>query len=132
MTAPVGSGQARVLLVDDDEAVRRFAARVLTRAGYRVTAVDDGESAAALVDAGEFDLLVTDVVLPAMSGFELVRAVGKRWPGTACLLITGYASGESPADEVGETPLVAKPFTAEELLHAAAAALQARGRGVPR
>ena len=130
-TAPAGPERARVLLVDDDEAVRRLTARVLVQAGYLVTEVDDGESAVARAGAGEFDLLVTDVVLPAMSGFELVREVGKRWPALPCLLITGYAGTETPADDVGETPLVTKPFTPEELLRAVADALRAGARGAP-
>jgi two-component system cell cycle sensor histidine kinase/response regulator CckA len=123
---PVDVAPARVLLVDDDAAVRRFAARVLAEGGYDVIAVSDGATALERADrSGGFDLLVTDVVLSAMSGFQLVRTMGERWPGMPCLLITGYAGDETPAIDVGATPMVTKPFTAEELLRAVASALQA-------
>ena len=116
----------RVLLVDDDDQVRVFAARALSQSGYLVTEVPDGESAIRLIEAnGVFDLLITDVELPAMSGAAVVRAVRDRWPEMACLLITGFAEAHSLDFEIGNTMLVPKPFTQEELVRASAGALQA-------
>ncbi len=116
--------RARVLLVDDDEQVRRFAARVLTQSGYQVTEVPDGESAIGQVEAsGAFDLLITDVELPVMSGAAVVRTAQDRWPLMACLLITGYAEADS-LDLEADTMLVPKPFAPEDLLRAAAEALR--------
>ena len=116
----------RVLLVDDDDQVRVFAARVLSQSGYVVTEVPDGESAIRLIEEnGVFDLLITDVELPAMSGAAVVRTVRDRWPEMACLLITGFAEASSLDFEIGSTMLVPKPFTQEELIRASAGALQA-------
>ena len=116
--------RARVLLVDDDEQVRRFAARVLTKSGYRVTEVPDGESAIRRIETGAaFDLLVTDVALPAMSGADVVRTVRDRWPHMACLLVTGYAEAHS-LDVQADTMLVPKPFAPEDLLRAVTGALR--------
>ena len=114
-----------MLLVDDDDQVRHFAAGVLTKRGYRVTEVRDGESAIREVEAnGGFDLLITDVELPAMSGAEVVRTARDRWPLMACLLITGFAEAHSLDAEISNTMLVPKPFTSEDLVRAAAGALQ--------
>lgn len=128
-----GPEPGRVLLVDDDEQVRRFAARVLSENGYGVTEVPDGESAIRQIETvGAFDLLVTDVQLPAMSGAAVVREVRERWPAMACLLITGFAEAHSLDVDVGDTMLVPKPFAPEDLLRAAAGALQrARSVGPP-
>ena len=117
----------RVLLVDDDDQVRRLHRRVCCRrAATLVTEVPDGESAIRSIEAnGAFDLLITDVELPAMSGAAVVRAVRDRWPEMACLLITGFAEAHSLDFEIGNTMLVPKPFTQEELVRASAGALQA-------
>ncbi|MEJ7583590.1 MAG: ATP-binding protein [Acidimicrobiales bacterium] len=130
--APHDRQPARVLLVDDDDQVRRFATSVLGQ-GYVVTAVGDGESAIRRAETdGAFDLVISDVVLPAMSGFDVVRTMLARWPLTPCVLITGYARSDALETDLATTTLVHKPFTPEELLRAAAAALRREDQGSKR
>jgi CheY-like chemotaxis protein len=82
----------RVLIVDDEESVRTFAARVLDRAGYQTRVASDGPEALAIVEAGgPFDLLLADVVMPEMNGDELARRLLKREPDLKVLYFTGYS-----------------------------------------
>jgi signal transduction histidine kinase/CheY-like chemotaxis protein len=116
--------RARVLLVDDDELIRRYASQVLIGAGFEVAAVGDAESALAeMANDGDFDLLVSDVVLPAMNGFELARQVGARWPRTARLLMTGYAGTDTGNTGLEDVAVLAKPFAGDDLVRAAGDAL---------
>lgn len=81
-----------VLVVDDEEAILRFVERVLRDAGYRTSTAGDG--AAALETAarmGDFDILVTDVMMPAMNGDELARRLREQRPELKVLYLTGYA-----------------------------------------
>lgn len=112
-----------ILLVDDDELVRRFAEKALRDAGFDVTAVADAAEALAAADrataqGGQLDLLLSDVVLPGTSGPELARAFAARWPATAVLLMTGFAP-EATAGGIDAMPVLKKPFSAEELAAAA-------------
>ncbi len=114
---------ARVLLVDDEEIVRSATAEMLRDIGYHVVEAASGSQALAAVRAGaEIDVLVTDYMMPGMSGAALIgelRSTGRRLPA---LLITGYAAtGE---DVPGDVPRLAKPFRqvdlaarVDELLH---------------
>jgi CheY-like chemotaxis protein len=124
---PIGSHSARVLLVDDDDQVRRFASDVLTGAGYEVVAVGDAEVARRELANGPFGIVVSDVVLPGASGIELARTVRMHWPEVATVLITGFAGGQ-PLEraDLGGTPVVTKPFTPEALQRAVASALRSR------
>src|SRR4051812_3961238 len=122
---PVGSETARVLLVDDDVQVRRFARDVLTGGGYEVVSVADAEAARRALASDPFRLVVSDIVLPGTSGVELARTVRMQWPEVATVLITGFAGGQSvETADLGGTPVVTKPFTPEALLRAAATALR--------
>jgi CheY-like chemotaxis protein len=105
-----GAGE-RVLLVDDDDAVRRVAARILREAGY--TADEAAAPSAAIARASDgVDLLVTDVILPEMSGRELAARMREMRPDLPVLFVSGHAPG--PAEE--DPALLAKPFTPEVLL----------------
>ena len=93
---------------------------VLGANGYRVTPAADGQEALQLL-AGHpegFDLLLTDVVMPGMSGFELAERLTRRWPETAVLHMSGYANAQhaSDGDSQAGQPLLHKPFTPADLL----------------
>ena len=105
-----GNGE-RVLVVDDDDSVRRVAARILREAGY--SADEAALPSAAMSSAAEgVDLLVTDVVLPEMSGRELASRMREMYPDLPVLFVSGHAPG--PAEE--DPALLAKPFTPDVLL----------------
>lgn len=94
MPAPQRRGS--VLVVDDYPLVRQTVCQILTKAGYKATAMESAEGALAwLQDGGQCDLLVTDQTMPGMSGYELIDAVGKLMPDLPTLLMTGY-------DQVGD------------------------------
>jgi PAS domain S-box-containing protein len=102
-----------VLLVDDEELVRASTSYMLADLGYRVIEAASGEEALQLLDAGQaFDLLVTDHLMPGISGTDLARVVRTSRPGTAVLLVSGYAelAGLDP-----DLPRLAKPFRKSEL-----------------
>lgn len=117
---PAGNlgGDERILVVEDESSLRAIARDILGTAGYRVTVVEDGLAALALLgdEAGTtipFDLLVTDVVMPRLGGPELVQRLRARGVQTPVLFLSGYPLRESlPA---GMRPL-AKPFAPRQLL----------------
>ncbi len=114
------SGTETVLLVEDEEAVRNLAERILFRAGYLVLTAADGNEALALSDglSGEIHLLLTDVVMPKMGGKDLADRLVARRPALKVLYMSGY-SGEMIANfGVMETDrrFIGKPFSGPDLL----------------
>jgi two-component system, cell cycle sensor histidine kinase and response regulator CckA len=130
--SPVATGREQVLLVEDDEAIRSLATRVLQRGGYHVTVAEDGESAAEQLrargasGASPFALVVSDVVMPRGGGARVLDAMRQHAPATRLLWVTGYP-GLDPRDGAAhapsDAPLVQKPWTATELLQQVRAAI---------
>jgi len=93
--------------------VRASTAEMLSDLGYLVQEAASAENAMRLVDEGARpDLLVTDHLMPGMSGVELARILKERVPGLRCLVISGYAEGEGLAPDL---PRLAKPFRRDDL-----------------
>jgi len=116
--APAGGSEA-VLLVEDERAVRELVATALRERGYHVVEAADGEEALRLAaDAHEpIDLLVTDVVMPAMGGPELARRLGASRPGLRVLFVSGHG-GDAVTAHDREAAFLQKPFGAEALARA--------------
>jgi two-component system, cell cycle sensor histidine kinase and response regulator CckA len=118
---------SRVLVVDDDEGIRRFAARALSQSGYEVETASDGAEAIRMVEAqARFDLFVIDVMMPVMRGDELARRLHDRDPYSKVLYFTGYADqflALRPKLRENEAVLV-KPVTVKELLEAVSLRIQ--------
>ena len=108
-------GKARVLVVDDESAICELTRRLLSRHGYDVHVAGSGTEALGLLDlAGPFDLLLTDVVMPGMSGPELAAAATAAHDGLRVQLMSGYAA---PLRDHGATDdVLDKPFTEHALL----------------
>jgi CheY-like chemotaxis protein len=107
-----------ILLVEDEEAVRRFTKRVLERDGYRVLDTATPEEALECAQGGErLSLLLTDVVMPRMSGGQLAVRLKKLHPNLPVLYMSGYPSKVAMPDGSVDpsTPLISKPFTAAQL-----------------
>jgi two-component system cell cycle sensor histidine kinase/response regulator CckA len=107
------SAGGKVLLVEDEDMVRAVAERALSRAGYTVTACANGEEGlAAITDGGEFDIVVSDVVMPGMDGPAMVRAIRARMPKMPVLFMSGYAEEQLRRDiDIPEMHFIAKPFS---------------------
>ncbi len=116
---PAGGGE-RILVVEDEDAVRTLTERILTRAGYEVSAVGRGREALGLLDNGgpPYDLLLTDVVMPEMRGVELVKAAHAIAPELPVLMMSGYTTPMIDEDRriVEQVPLLEKPFSGSALL----------------
>jgi signal transduction histidine kinase/CheY-like chemotaxis protein len=112
-------GTETVLLVEDDPPVRDFVRRVLEGLGYQVVEADGPHEALRLVEraGARVDLLVTDVIMPHMSGPDLARQLSGRWPGLAVLFISGNPRDALGPPMTGTAPLW-KPFTPLELARA--------------
>jgi two-component system cell cycle sensor histidine kinase/response regulator CckA len=80
-----------ILVVDDEESILRYADRVLSGAGYRTTLAGDGADAVRIARANRIDLLLTDVMMPEMTGHELARRLRQDTPGLKVLYMTGYS-----------------------------------------
>ncbi|HKU36528.1 MAG TPA: ATP-binding protein, partial [Polyangiales bacterium] len=116
--APAANSGKTVLVVDDDEAVRRMVVRTLERGGFGVVAAHDGESALELVNARDvaFDMVVTDMCMPGIDGAELARRLLERHPTMKVLFLSGDESGELDQPGIGEIDFLHKPFLPDELL----------------
>jgi CheY-like chemotaxis protein len=123
---PRGKGE-HVLLVEDNDSVRRTFQRLLSGLGYQVSAVESAEEAEALRTVAPFDLLLTDVLLPGASGGKLARRLRARWPGLAVVFMSGYAEDELLRGDVAEggATYLQKPVDIEALGGAVRAALDA-------
>jgi signal transduction histidine kinase/DNA-binding NarL/FixJ family response regulator len=122
--APSG-GIGRVLVAEDDDAVRAVAIRILERGGYDVKGVDNGNAACHAASNEAFDLVLLDVVMPGISCRQAVEHIRNAAPDSRILLSSGYTSGEAVARLVEETGLeiLRKPYDPDQLLRAVRAAL---------
>ena len=82
----------RILLAEDDDSLRAFLSRALQRAGYEVTACADGDEALKVLDDHQWDLLLTDIVMPGVDGIEVARQAAARQQGLPIMFITGFAA----------------------------------------
>jgi PAS domain S-box-containing protein len=118
--ASVGRLTGRVLLVEDEALLRELSSTVVARAGFEVDAVPDPAAALAHVEAGgAYDVLVTDVVMPGMTGIELAQRLREREPGLRVVFMSGYSEDVvgHAAEPIGRR-FLAKPFTPDALLRA--------------
>ena len=110
----------RVMVVDDDDLVRRITARLLARAGHEVVQVGSGEAAIALYDQGaKIDLLLTDGRMPGLSGRQVAQVLQSRDPSLRVLFTSGYAADPTLGLQPGDA-FIAKPFTGDQLAQAIA------------
>ncbi len=121
---PRGGGE-RVLLVEDEEATRAGLAEILDFLGYTVVPADSGETAWAVAGDQAFQVLLSDVMLPGISGAQLAERLRERWPDVRVILMSGYTEDQVVRDDVsgGRQRFLQKPFTISMLAHEVRAAL---------
>jgi len=125
---------ARILLIDDDQAVRSVMCLTLAHFGHTVTEARNGREGIKLFDQIDVDLLITDIVMPEADGLEVLMEVAKRRPTLRIIAISG--GGRQNAGDhlhvaklLGATNVLAKPFSTEALLAAVNEALAGRSDG---
>lgn len=113
---------ARILLVEDDPRVRTATVGALEDLGYEPVACSGGAEALALFDSMDFDLVISDVIMPEMTGPEMIREMKARRDDIAVLFVTGYV-GEGESEDLVGYDLLRKPFTVSTLSTAVASAI---------
>jgi two-component system response regulator PilR (NtrC family) len=118
----------RVLIVDDEPGMRDFLSILLRKEGYAVSAAESSDKAIELMARGEFDLVISDISMPGLSGIEVLRQARASSPDTPVILITAYASTESAVEalKLGAYDYLIKPFDVEELKNVVHNALEKR------
>ena len=107
----------RILLAEDDTAMREYLTRALERSGYQVAAVDCGTAALPLLEAESFDLLLTDIVMPEMDGIELARRAAETDPDIKVMFITGFAAVTLRVGrQMPQARVLSKPFHLRDLV----------------
>ena len=107
----------RILLAEDEEAMRTYLGRALENAGYEVDSVDRGTLALPLLEESHYDLLLSDIVMPEMDGIELAQKCNAVSPQTKVMFITGFAavSLKASADQP-RAKVLSKPFHLRDLV----------------
>ncbi|HZT24599.1 MAG TPA: response regulator [Pseudolabrys sp.] len=119
---------ARILIAEDDDAVRELIARALGEDGHEITATIDGAAALEMLGRTEFDLLLTDVKMPVLDGIALAMAAGRDHPELPIMLMTGYADQRERAHGLDALvhEVINKPFSVEQIQSAVREALIVR------
>ena len=107
----------RILIAEDEEAMRTYLARALINAGFEVVSVDRGTEALPLLENESFDLLLSDIVMPEMDGIELAQRCAEVSPRTKVMFITGFAAVSLRASrEQPHAKVLSKPFHLRDLV----------------
>tara|TARA_B100000678_G_scaffold239948_2_gene210518 strand:+ start:276 stop:668 length:393 start_codon:yes stop_codon:yes gene_type:complete len=107
----------RILLAEDEEAMRAYLVRALEKAGYAVDSVDCGTAAIPLLESRDYDLLLSDIVMPEMDGIELAQRCNEISPNTKVMFITGFAAVSLKASaNQPQAKVLSKPFHLRDLV----------------
>ncbi len=120
--------RTRLLVVDDELSMREFLSILLTKDGHAVDTAVDGHDAVKKIAQHRYDLVITDIKMPGLSGVDVLRAAKEKDPEAAVVMITAYASPESVTEaiELGATDYVTKPFRVDDLKHVIRKSLENR------
>ena len=121
---------ARILIAEDEDAVRTFLVRALESQGHEIKAVADGVQALQALQKNTFDLLLSDIVMPELDGISLALTVSRDWPDMPIVLITGYAAERQRAHNLEALvhSVVPKPFDLQKICSVVIGALEAGPR----
>ena len=115
----------RILIVDDDEVVRRAYLRSLRSVSCEVAAASDGEEALQTMEQNPFDVVLLDMRMPGQDGLSVLRTIKQKWPESEVVIITGYPTVASAKEAVrlGAYDYVAKPVGPQEVINVTDAAI---------
>ncbi len=107
---------AKILVVDDEEPVRRMMEKMLLQCGYSILHAGSGDEALLVCEqsGGALHLVVTDITMPGMNGFDLAERIAERWPGIKILFISGLANDCGVRRKLSDRPILQKPFTHDD------------------
>lgn len=110
--------EARILVIDDEPGIREGCRRALRSLGCLVDTAENGEQGLAKIEQDGYDLVLTDVMMPGLSGIDLIERVHRQDPETVCIVITGYATVELAVTAIkqGAYDFLTKPFSSDDLL----------------
>ncbi|HSL62748.1 MAG TPA: response regulator [Desulfotignum sp.] len=111
------SFQPRVLVVDDEERIQKACQRLLSQEGCNVAVADNGIKGLKMIDEAHFDIVLLDLMMPGMSGMDVLTGIKSRHPDTVIIVITGYATLEHSIETMkkGAFDFLSKPFSPQEL-----------------
>ena len=109
----------RILIVDDDETVRRSYLRSLESTSFDVAAASDGEEALQTMEQNPYDVVLLDMRMPGRDGLSVLRTIKQKWPESEVVIITGYPTVDSAkqAVQLGAYDYVAKPVGPQEVIN---------------
>jgi DNA-binding NtrC family response regulator len=123
-------GQGKLLVVDDEEAVRNLLKRILQEAGYEVITAANGEEALYKVSLEEAEVVLLDIKMPGMSGIEVLGKLTTNWPDACVIMVTAVADTQTAvkAMKMGAYDYITKPFNPEDVVQKVQKAIQVWSR----
>jgi two-component system response regulator PilR (NtrC family) len=109
--------KSRILVVDDEESIREFLEIMLKKEGYEVSTAEDGQKAKEVLQKKSFDMVISDLQMPHVTGIELLKHVKDSYPETVFMLITAFGTTETAVEamKMGAYDYVTKPFKIDEV-----------------
>lgn len=128
MINQTGMSQANILVIDDEPGIREGCRRALAPHGFGVETAENGEIGLSKVRLGHFDLVLLDIMMPGISGIDLISLIHEHDPEIVCIIITGYATVELAVRAIkqGAYDFLTKPFSTDDLLLVVNQALERR------
>lgn len=120
--------RAKILVIDDEPGIREGCKRALTPQGFMIETAQDGSVGLEKIRAGDYDLILLDVMMPGIGGIELLSLIREHDPNAVCIIVTGYATVQLAVDAIkrGAYDFLTKPFTVDDLLLAVRHGLEHR------
>src|ERR1700756_3792717 len=109
--------KARILVVDDEESIREFLEIMLRKEGYEVTCAEDGQKALDILKKKNFDMVISDMQMPNMTGLELLKNCKDQYPDIMFMMITAFGTTETAVEamKLGAYDYLSKPFKIDEV-----------------
>lgn len=107
----------KIMVVDDEAIMRNLLLKILEQEGYRVTLVSSAKEAIEKLNSEKFEIVLSDVKMPEINGFELLKKIKNEWPQTAIIMMTGYGDAYTVKEALilGADEYITKPFKSHEV-----------------
>jgi len=107
----------KILVVDDEAIMRNLLLKILEQEGYQITLAASSPEAIEKLENESFELVLSDVKMPEINGFELLKTIKSRWPHIAVIMMTGYGDAYTVKEALmlGADEYITKPFKSHEV-----------------